>query len=976
MNTSKPLLILAALVLTVAFGLDASAGEPANPRRTDDEAKSFRLADDQLTMELVAAEPDVVSPVAVAWDENGRLFVAQMSDYPMATTGGQIKLMEDRDGDGKYEKVTVFADKLPFPNGVLPWKGGVLVTAAPNIWYLKDTDGDGRADERRVVLTGFREGNQQLRVNGLFWGLDNWIYGANGRSDGEVRRPDAPAEKAVSIRLHDFRFRPATGEVEAVAGFSQFGIAHDDWGRRFPSWNTVPMRHVVLEERYLSRNAGLSQTASVASILDPTDAGRIFSISPPPTTFNREPIDYFNASCGLSIYRGEQLGTDYAGNAFVCESLTNLVHRRVLTPAGPTFVAKRAEQNKEFLASTDPWFHPVNLATGPDGCLYVVDFYRQSVEHPQFVPPAQQNAVDFRKGSEHGRLWRIRKRGVPVASIPKLGEASTAKLVEYLGNANGWVRDTAQRLIVERQDLAALPLLKHAAQSAESPLARSHSLWTLKGLQHLDEATLLSALRDSNPNVREQGLKLAEGQITHSAALRSAVLSLASDSNTSVRFRSALILGEFPGSEVTKALAQIAHRDFADEWVRLAILSSLGETSWPFLQALLQQHLEWLSSPTDEQAKFLSNVTALIGTQYREPELAALLELLTLPAAGNEAGKLALLAGLADGLSRNGHPLRTLLKNPPEALAKSLRAFDSLLAQARSVVTSLEQPVARRVLALQILTDIQPDAVGPILLDLLKPAQPMSLQAAAARSLASLGNKALADQVLDQWSVYTIPTRREVLTALLHGPDQASAVVGAIEQKKLATAELDAVAFESLRRVASADLQKRVKALFPRDQSGDRQEVIRAYQTALAMKGESQRGAEVFAKNCLTCHQMRGRGQRVGPDLSGVRSRPKAALLVDILDPNKDVAPDYRSYLLLTTRGLTLSGMLAAETATNVTLRRAEGAEDTVLRREIEELRATGKTLMPEGLERTLTPQAFADLLEFLHEPVALPETK
>ena len=315
----------------------------------------------------MAAEPDVISPVAIAWDEGGRLFVAEMTDYPAGPTSGRIRLLEDRDGDGRYERVSVFAEGLAFPNGVLPWNGGVLVTAAPDILFLKDTDGDGRADERRVVLTGFGEGNQQLRVNGLTWGRDNWVYGANGRSGGAVRRPSDPPEKAVSIARNDFRFRPATGEVEAVAGFSQFGLPRDDRGDRFPSWNTIPIRHVVIEERALSRNPYLAESSSVASILDPSDGGRVFAISPTQATFNRESTAYFNATCGPTIYRGDALGESYRGNAFFCESLTNLVQRRVLEPAGPTFLARRAEPGKEFLASTDPAFRPVNVATGPDG---------------------------------------------------------------------------------------------------------------------------------------------------------------------------------------------------------------------------------------------------------------------------------------------------------------------------------------------------------------------------------------------------------------------------------------------------------------------------------------------------------------------------------------------------------------------------------------------------------------------------------
>ena len=325
---------------------------------------ALRLADPALTVELVASEPAVASPVAAAWDEQGRLYVVEMTDYPVAPDGGRVKRLEDRDGDGRYEHVTVFADKLHWPTGVLPWNGGVLVTAAPDLLFFKDTDGDGRANVRMAVLTGFAKGNQQLRVNSPTWGLDNAVYLANGRSGGAVRRPADPPGKAVPIPRNDLRIDPATGSFAPVAGFSQFGLARDDWGDRFPSWNTVPIRHVVLEPCDPAPDP-----RTVADILDLADGGRVYSLAPVQRRFNAETVAFFNASCGPAIYRGESLGDAYRGHAFVCEPLASVVLHRRLDPLGPTYVARRVEREKtsEFLASTHPWFRPVNLATGPDG---------------------------------------------------------------------------------------------------------------------------------------------------------------------------------------------------------------------------------------------------------------------------------------------------------------------------------------------------------------------------------------------------------------------------------------------------------------------------------------------------------------------------------------------------------------------------------------------------------------------------------
>ncbi len=261
----------------MAATLAALAGQPLSPLTPPQERATFQLADPNLTVEVVASEPDIVAPVAIAWDADGKLYVVEMTDYPSGPVSGRVKLLEDRNGDGRYEKVTVFADQLPFPTGVMPWRGGVLVTAAPDIWFLKDNDGDGVADEKRKVLSGFTEGNQQLRVNGLYWGVDNWIYGANGRSDGEIRWADDGRE-AGSIRRRDFRFRPDTRAFEAIAGNSQFGLAHDDWGNRFPVFNNVPVRQVVMEELYVNRAPNLPWPDTVPNIAPPGDNARVYPL--------------------------------------------------------------------------------------------------------------------------------------------------------------------------------------------------------------------------------------------------------------------------------------------------------------------------------------------------------------------------------------------------------------------------------------------------------------------------------------------------------------------------------------------------------------------------------------------------------------------------------------------------------------------------------------------------------------------------
>jgi len=964
----------------------AGAGDrPATaPRSPRDSMAAFVLADPALTIELVAAEPEVTSPVAIAWDEDGRLYVAEMIDYPVAPAAGRIRRLEDRDGDGRYEHATVFAEGLPFPNGVMPCFGGVLVTAAPNIWFFRDRDGDGRADERRVVLTGFGEGNTQLRVNGLYWGLDNLIYAANGRSDGNVRATDDPPNRAVSIRRRDVRFRLAGRPgprdriaVEAIAGFSQFGLAHDDWGDRFPSWNTIPVRHVVLEQQTLDRNPYLAETSSVASILDAADGGRIFGIGPPQARFNRESVAFFNASCGPLIACGDLLPSAYHGNVFVCEPLTNLVHRRVLQPAGATFVARRVEAGREFLASSDPAFRPVNLATGPDGALYIVDMYRELVEHPQFVPEAARGAVDFRRWHDRGRIWRVRPRSTAAAGGQRLNlsKAGAAELVRLLGHPNGWWRSTAQRLLVERQDRAVAPLLIATLKDAPDPLARLHALWTLADLRGVDAAILGRMVRDPHPGVRENALRVAARIEADQDArlLPTSILSaLAGDPAIRVRLQAALALGDRCGAEpaALQALGKIAARDADDPWMRLAILSGLTESAVSFIA---------LCDPAPFSAgrnQLLAQAAAIVGVRRRSSELAALLGMIASrldrrgveqPGPTVSLDSLTLLAGLAEGLERSGPSLHALISTARLDLKPALERLAPLWPAARALAVS-DQPVAGRLVAIDLLARGHPDLAEAIIPELLAVTQPLEIQAAAAGAVARAGRPSLASLALGRWNELALATRPKLLAALIGSPRLAEPLVQALEQNAIAPSELDASTRETLERLPDAGLRLRASTVLAKLAPPERIVALARYQAALKLEGDWRRGVAVFARNCQTCHQHQGQGHRVGPDLSGIAGRAPEALLSDILDPNREVAPDFAMLTVANRRGQVFSGLLAEETATSLKLRRAEGIEETLLRSEIDQLRSTGRSLMPEGLEQTISLQEMADLIAFLRQ--------
>lgn len=961
------------------------SGRQSPPLGPDNARAAFRLPDD-LTIELVACEPDVVDPVAVAWDEDGRMFVVEMGDYPTGPPGGRIKLLDDRDGDGRVDSSRVFADKLPFPTSVLPWRGGVFVSAAPDILYLKDTDGDGMADQRTVMFTGFGEGNQQLRVNGLVFGIDNWVYAANGRSDGDIhpvpplgQMPLPIGHKGLSIRQRDLRFRPDDGRFEATSSFTQHGHGFDDWGHRFIGWNTTHIRHVVMEQRYLERSPHVPAMSAVEEISDHGSAARIFPASKTTQRFNAEPPGFFNASCGLTVCRGDLLPPAYRGNAFVCEPLSNIVHRDVLEPAAATFVARRGEgeHDREFLASTDPWFRPVNLATGPDGALYVVDFYRAWVEHPGYVrDETAKKTVDWREGADRGRIWRLVPKGSKPRPSPKLGQLKNDELVRLLEHPNGWHRDTAQRLLVQRRVREVAPALIEIIVRSETPSARVHALRTLDGLGALDDATLFQVLGDPHPRVRENAVQLAEPRLAGSRKLTGLVADLADDPDARVRFQVACSLGSgLTPVEVRATVLRIARRDFADRWIRRAVLGAMAREPQRYLKEFLTEASNAEEPATGDDLEFVHDLAAMVGaTPMEADKVEAFAVLEKLPGPHARTWSLAGVTGLADGVRLSGRSLNAWQETQAVELQ---RAREKILQRwfpvAGELTRSSETPAVVRTMAARLLGHAPFDIAGPALGSLIGQKCDSSLQLAAVRSLAAQTDPRVVESLLADWASATPSVRAAVLDAMLSRRDRVPQVVAALESGKLSVADLGPVHSETLLRLADECTRPRVQKVLGERSSSDRAKVLASFEPALILSGDRSKGTAVFAKHCMTCHAIQGTGHRVGPDLASVAARPREQNLADILDPNRSVSTDSVSYVIATRNGRVLSGVIAAETGTAITLRRAEGIEESIARSEIEELRSTGKSLMPEGLEQGITQQDMADLLEFLRtgEPPA-----
>ena len=624
-----------------------SRHQDAAPRSPQESLQSMQIHPD-FRVELFASEPEVVDPVEMAFDARGRIFVAEMLDLPYDPEPGheprsRIRLLEDTDGDGRPDRSRIFADRLQQVTSVLPWKGGLLVTAAPDIIYLEDTNGDGRADSREVLFSGFALVDPEARITNLRFGVDNWIYASNNGRTGEItfsRRPGAPP---VSVQGADFRFRLDRNLFEPSSGPAQFGIAMDDWGNRFITSNSTHVRHVVFPWRYLRRNPFL---VAGKPALDISDHGRplvrIFPLTQPQrwrrvrTRMRQQRYEdnrldrvehaggYFSGAAGGTIYGGDLFPEAYRGNLFTGDVSANLVHRDLIRPDGVSYLAGRApgESDREFLASTDVWFRPCNFANGPDGALYMLDMYREFIETPESVPEFLKKDIDFYSGDRMGRIYRIVPRSAPPpAAMPvRLSSQASERLLAHLAHPNIWWRLTAHRLLVERQDRSVVPRLATMAAGHASPRARLHALNVLEGLAALEAAHLQSALEDSHPEVRVHAVRLSEAFPELAARLARMV----GDSSLRVRFQLALSLGEFSGPGVVRALAGLARDHSGDPWFRMAVLSSEAGSSGAMLESLLASR-DWLARDTSETIPFFTELASVIGARNQSSEIESLL---------------------------------------------------------------------------------------------------------------------------------------------------------------------------------------------------------------------------------------------------------------------------------------------------------------------------------------------------------------
>jgi putative membrane-bound dehydrogenase-like protein len=974
--TLPPRLAAVSAVAALLFAHVTPADPPAAPKSPltpDAEKATFRLAPG-LRIELVAAEPEVESPVACSFDERGRLWVVEMRDYPNGPAPGKppegrIKILEDRDGDGRFETATVFADNLLFANGVLPWDGGAVVTAAPHILYLKDTDGDGKADVRQVLYEGFTAGNPQLRVSHPQLGPDGWVYVANGLRGGEVRRHGKPDAPAIPLGGKDLRFDLLRDRAEVIPGMGQYGNTFDRFGHRFVCDNRNHLRHAVFPTDPTRRNPLLATPLLLEDTAGPADGplssgAKVYPLSRNWTTSNLH-AGRFTAACGVYVETGG-IAAPYGGLAFTCEPTGNLVHAERLEPNGSTFRSKPWKEGVEFLASPDEWFRPVSVTQDPDGGLIVVDMYRAVIEHPEFMPTELKNRPDLLLGKDRGRIWRIVPEGHKRGPKPALDKATAAELVRELEHPVGWHRTTAQRLLLTSKDPAAVPALTAFAAETKSPEGLILAAWLLEAKGALP-ADLPRKMADPQQHtaVQEHAARLFEAARKPGDPVPPEMMTLAKSADGRVKFQTALSLGAWDDPAALPPLTRIANFSAADKWTRIAVASSAGGRAAQLVIRLFQNR-GYHRFAGDAGLQQVRELCELVGAGRDPARITGVLAAVPI-GPGTDGLQTPILTGLAEGVARRGTTFPAFLDGLPDSPAK--RKAARMLRDCTAPAADPKAAAADRLAAVRLLAHTPWDAAGPVLANVLADAEtPPDVRLAAVRSLSAHPKPEVAGLLLKDWRAYTPAVRTEVLEAMLRRPERITALLDAIEAGTLKPGDIDAPRARRLIASKDAAVAARATKLLKDSLPADRKEVLTKYKAALTLAGDAARGKEVFTKNCAACHAVGGVGVNVGPDVSDTRTKTPEMLLTDILNPNAAVDGNYMAYTVRTTDGKVLTGVIASESAAGITLKRENNQTETVLRADVEEVRSSGLSLMPDGLEKNMTPQDVADLIRFLKD--------
>ncbi len=945
---------------------DYSGELPRIPSKSaEEEQRSFEVQPG-FTVELVAAEPLVTDPIAFAFDQRGQLFVVEMRDYSEQETEalGSIALLKDVDGDGKMDERSTFASGLSWPTAIWPWRDGVLVAEPPRITWFRDTDGDGKSDTSEVWFQGFQRSNVQGLVNSLRWGVDGYIHGATSSSGADVTQSDHAAAN-VQLRGRDFAIDPLKKLLEPESGGGQHGMNFNRWGDKFVTSNSDHLQQIVDLDRWLSEHPTTVAIPSLRrSIAEDGPQAEVFRASPiEPWRIVRTRLrmsgvapgivegggraaGYFTGATATLIMDHEAgFGAADADTALVCDVGSNLVHRKQLRSNGLFWSANRMDVQSELLRSTDIWFRPVQLGDGPDGAVYIADMYREVIEHPKSLPPMIKKHLDLTSGRDKGRIWRLKPNDL-AQRLPSpdgtIAQCTNQELVARLASPIAWQRRTASQALVERGAQNIASELKQIVASS-TPEASILALHCLQRLNQLDQATLTQALTAPDPQVQRHAIALTR-QLGFAKANAERLLAAATSTDPTVQLQLALIAGDLTKPQQLEMLQRLMVA--REPLVRATIVTAAGNAAPQLIIGRKFEPMElrsWLELMMPAWTKSTGEQTKQIAAA-----LTSGLE--------NEANRTCWLAGLRN-LPAASDAQRLLKLSDPQAVQATMSFIDRSIREALTSTAENSESVAW-------LGMLDSTRQRQLAIELLVPANSESVQLATIDSLLWSSPADASQLLVDRFQSFTPPLQRAALNGLLRYQSTLPTLARALESKKILTPQIPPDLRVRLLAANDKSLAKQFAGLL-QSVAADREAVINQYASSQA-DGDATAGKLVFNRVCAQCHRLGDSGNDVGPPLKQLADKSPMQLLETILDPNREVDPKYASYSVLLNDGRVFAGIIAEESSSQLVLAEAGGKKHSIPRAEIDQLRSTGVSLMPTGLEQQITPDQMNQLIAFL----------
>ena len=951
-------------------------------------------------VELVAMEPLVSDPVDMEIDEFGNVFIVEMHGYPMDTGGsGVIRQLQDTDQDGKLDQSAIYYEGLVLPTGIMRWKNGFIVTDPPDVLYLEDTDNDGKADLKEVILTGFALSNPQHNVNNPVFGLDNWIYLANEgtyRSKGyedlfgdegtAIHFPGHPQAPTLPQNAHglNVRFNPVLQRLEMLSGRSQYGHTFDEWGHHFTTNNANHIYHEVIGPGYMSRNPHLPLRYGLQYIPEYGRGFDIYPITKNPSHQLLTDVGVITSSCGITWYHGGTFPEPYDRVTFIAEPTHNLIHTDVIYEHGSSFSSRRHLESRQFLASTDAWFRPVNFYIGPDGSLLVLDYYRKIIEHPEWMSEEVIQSGNLYAGQEQGRLFRISVQGSPPLQFttPEMpGFQKDLTLVDLLDHPNIWWRRNAQRLLVDHQNKAIIPTLKSFIRNKATKVGIVHGMWSLDGLGEFDTILVHDFLQDVSAGVRENAIRLAEKHRSELPFLENQLVKMASDPDPKVRFQVLCTLGFYDSESAKEARLSILLRDLQDYWVQIAFLSGESVDEMQFIQKIdglnLQDH--------EGLARFLETIGSMVARKDQPEKIQHFIEAIILSSLDFDFKSKSF-----EGLVKNLRPRKSdVLSN--HVLNDLVASFSSeshpnwrsiclkllwklnyfqdevpIVAYAKEVLFNGKMDWQFRRDAIKMLAWHDPDIHQNNFQKILAMDAVEGLHLEAIYAIGKGRDPGTSDFLMDSWKSFDAALREATVEVFLANKERRMTLLNAVKDGRIHPASVPWRKKVSLLNSRDDQVRQLARELFQgNDLSRDSTWIV--YQNALELSGDIVSGADVFNKHCSICHQVSGRnGTFFGPDLATIRNRNKASILIDILQPNRSITDGFQWWTFQNMDGQYVSGIISNESINSITLRDASGVENMYLRSELQQATVSEVSAMPEGIHQQIGLQGMANLLEYL----------